>query len=519
GSYTLTAPSEEGFGGFSVSGAGDMNGDDFPDLVVGAYGSGTAGEAFVVFPGLTGTPPPTMSPTPGPPTPAPVSAGPGATPSPTVNFLVEGVVGAGTVHDSPGVFVRAYELGGQVSLGADRWFDDDTRVAMALEGLQEKSSEGDLVGLGAELPHVADGGGLVYEATTTTNVTVEGLAAQESTMTTSALGGEVSITVTMQVFEEDGVVTSGDEQTEVTAGTLKISLEVSDWPFCDPSTEPRRSTDDTPLTVCPTGTASSSTLETGAFLDVKLAVLGPSSSTPVLSTPAEEDAERNGGVEYTMTGESAEAILVMSEWVSTDDTGWTKSDEVSLSGTSFTVRFPASSGTLLYDPTLELSLVDPDDAEFWRHPWFTWTASSLGALIVVCLLGCAFRRRRRAEKDKVSPGFEAVAPAMDPGDGDGTRPRGRRLGGRVLARMPPFMRIKNSRTGVGQQATATPGGQRYARRVRWRRKGSSSVANLATAGTADNRGGGSAATAAPSSGGGAAAGTPDWIQGLGGELG
>lgn len=111
---------------------------------------------------------------------------------------------------------------------------------------------------------------------------------------------------------------------QVSAGTLKISLAVSDWPFCDPSTEPRRSSDDTPLTVCPVGTASSSTLETGAFLDVKIAVLGPSSSTPVLSTPALEDAERDGGVEYTMTGESAEATLVMSEWVSTEDTGWTK---------------------------------------------------------------------------------------------------------------------------------------------------------------------------------------------------
>lgn len=110
----------------------------------------------------------------------------------------------------------------------------------------------------------------------------------------------------------------------MSAGTLKISLAVSDWPFCDPSTEPRRSTDDTPLTVCPAGAGSSTTLETGAFLDVKIAVLGPSSSTPVLSTPVVEDAERNGGVEYTMTGESAEATLVMSEWISTDDSGWTK---------------------------------------------------------------------------------------------------------------------------------------------------------------------------------------------------
>lgn len=50
----------------------------------------------------------------------------------------------------------------------------------------------------------------------------------------------------------------------------------------------------------------------------------------------------------------------------------------------------------------------------------------------------------------MSPGFEAVAPAMDPGDGDGTRPGGRRLGSRVLAKMPPFTRIKSSRTGTQQ---------------------------------------------------------------------
>lgn len=96
---------------------GDMNQDGFPDLVVGAYGSGLAGEAFVVFPGLTGTPPPTMAPTPAPtgPTPAPVDGGAGATPAPTVNFLVPGVVGGGTVYESPEVFVQAQELGGEVT--------------------------------------------------------------------------------------------------------------------------------------------------------------------------------------------------------------------------------------------------------------------------------------------------------------------------------------------------------------------------------------------------------------------
>lgn len=114
---------------------------------------------------------------------------------------------------------------------------------------------------------------------------------------------------------------------QVSAGTLKFSLAVSDWPFCDPTTAPTRSTQDTPSTVC---AGASSALETGAFLDAKLVVRGPSSSKPVLSAEQTSGGEGEGGeadvagLEYGMSGGSAEAWLIMSEWVKTDSNGWTK---------------------------------------------------------------------------------------------------------------------------------------------------------------------------------------------------
>lgn len=58
-----------------------------------------------------------------------------------------------------------------------------------------------------------------------------------------------------------------------------------------------------------------------------------------------------------------------------------QAEELSVSGNTFTVRFPASSGTLLYDPTLDLKLTPDDEDGFWRDPWFVWTTVSVGALV------------------------------------------------------------------------------------------------------------------------------------------
>lgn len=115
---------------------------------------------------------------------------------------------------------------------------------------------------------------------------------------------------------------------QVHPGNLKISLSVSDWPFCDPSTAPTRNGKETPSTVCWRGTQG---LETGAYLEMVLSIRGPSFLQPVLLNKEamagggrNDDAIIGRGVEYVMSGGSADAKLIMSEWVETDAYGWTE---------------------------------------------------------------------------------------------------------------------------------------------------------------------------------------------------
>lgn len=59
-----------------------------------------------------------------------------------------------------------------------------------------------------------------------------------------------------------------------------------------------------------------------------------------------------------------------------------QAEEVSLSESSFTVRFPASSGSLSYDPTFELVLTpESDKTDFWRTMWFKVLVVVAGALV------------------------------------------------------------------------------------------------------------------------------------------
>lgn len=118
---------------------------------------------------------------------------------------------------------------------------------------------------------------------------------------------------------------------QVSAGDLKISLSVTDWPFCDPSSvSSANSNAEVPSTVC---YGAFSALETGSFLDATLLVQGPSLAEPVLATQSSSsgndghediDSTVGAGKRYEMSGGKADATLVMSEWVRTNDYGWTK---------------------------------------------------------------------------------------------------------------------------------------------------------------------------------------------------
>lgn len=58
-----------------------------------------------------------------------------------------------------------------------------------------------------------------------------------------------------------------------------------------------------------------------------------------------------------------------------------QADEVLLSGSSFTVRFPASSGTLYYDPIFELTLTPSKGGAFRQNAWLLYVVIALGVLV------------------------------------------------------------------------------------------------------------------------------------------
>lgn len=67
-----------------------------------------------------------------------------------------------------------------------------------------QNSAGATVGLGAAIPHVVYGDGVVYTASATFDTTVGGVTAKTSNMTSSVLGGDTAITVSAMPLSYPG---------------------------------------------------------------------------------------------------------------------------------------------------------------------------------------------------------------------------------------------------------------------------------------------------------------------------
>lgn len=65
-----------------------------------------------------------------------------------------------------------------------------------------QNAAGGNAGLGAEIPHVVDGDGVVYQASATISAEYAGVLAQIANMTSSVLNKETTITVCMATGED-----------------------------------------------------------------------------------------------------------------------------------------------------------------------------------------------------------------------------------------------------------------------------------------------------------------------------
>jgi len=167
----------------------------------------------------------------------------------------------------------------------------------------------------------------------------------------------VQVTVTTYICLGDGNITIGDEETPVRNGTVKFTIAIDNWAFCDTST-----TDKDAATYCKNAPAN------GAFVDFDLTIKGKKEKPLDLNgtKPAKRmralGAKKRKPKRFQM-GEASD--MDFSTKVRVDGTWQDMADGFPMLDTkggksTFTFRFPKGSA-LFYDPSVTYTSMTVDD--------------------------------------------------------------------------------------------------------------------------------------------------------------
>jgi hypothetical protein len=107
----------------------------------------------------------------------------------------------------------------------------DDRVIVMPASIRELDAKGEIVNFKEGTHLYSSLNTTVWNISETFETDVEGVAATGVNLT-STLSNNAQLVLTALLFKEDGIVSTELDQFNVTAGALKLNLELRDWGFC-----------------------------------------------------------------------------------------------------------------------------------------------------------------------------------------------------------------------------------------------------------------------------------------------
>ena len=247
-----------------------------------------------------------------------------------------------SVSGPNGEYFNVLGKSGKIDMG----LSNSTYVTIRMSAVVERDDQGDSVGKSGQVKHT-------FNNFASQDFSFGDLASGEwggaggvsyvMVPSESQLFGDTNITVHVFMFTEDGTVTDGSNQFDVSAGTFKFSYYVSNWPFCTLSGNGGNADD---YTLCTKGGSE----EVGDTLDLTITI----DSTGLGDSSTSEEAESTDIV----WGDGS--VLISPQEYRVDETLMTMTDgfpsvETVNETTTIVYRFDRFDGVLYYDPVMGFS--------------------------------------------------------------------------------------------------------------------------------------------------------------------
>lgn len=269
--------------------------------------------------------------------------------------LMLAAVAADKAVEVGGVWCKVKGNSGKIELYTNE--GKKQKVTIDFDSMQEYAADGTTkVGSKASPKHQFNSFSTQnFAITPSVNTTMQGLKVVTFNFTASMLNNKADLNIQTYMFLEQGqVVTGNEEVTSVGRGTLKFNVDLV-WPFCAAS---GTNADET---LCP-GSGSDPN-EVGGFVDLEIEIKSKSKPTKEEKAAVKECKKAGGTKGECKTpkkyGLGDGSTMDLSTLVSKNGAWENMADgypnvEQKGSKNIITLRFPATTGKLLYDPTIDL---------------------------------------------------------------------------------------------------------------------------------------------------------------------